>query len=149
MFSAIEEKIILVLACAVFLFLGVLYERHEGAVSCVASDVKAAVKQEVKVAADTAAAQVVVKQEGADYAQEKSKPITHAPVIRLCAPAQPSNSSPVLPASTPGPIPDAAPAERAEVKEVDTGPIIAVGRDADAQVEKLQDYIIKVCHAPT
>jgi hypothetical protein len=51
----------------------------------------------------------------------------------------------VLPAPSAGPVPDAVPTVREEAPRDIGTPVVTVGRDADAQVQALQDYVTNVC----
>jgi hypothetical protein len=135
------------------LILGALYERHQGAQSCLAADAVAATKQQVKVAVGQASATAEVAKEMSDYAQATGQPVTTAPIVRVCPAAKPSRPGPVLPAAAP-----AGAAARAAELPAAPGPaaagsdlgasLEAVGRDADAQVRGLIDYITQVCPPP-
>lgn len=85
--------------------------------------------------------------EGSTYDRETSAPLnTPAPSIRVCpAPRK------VPPASPAGPKVDAAGPLRGDDTQIapaivwDSTPTVVAGRDADAQVAGLQDYIVRVC----
>lgn len=146
MFSTLTEKAIVIILMILAIIFFVLFERHEGAQGCIQSDTQAGVKQEVSVAAATAAAVPEVKKEAADERQAIAVPVVNAPVVRVCPPPQPSHPSEVLQPAAAGPATPESSAVPAASVEVSAGPIIEVGRDADAQVNGLLAYIHNVCH---
>lgn len=130
-----------------------LFVRHERSVG--AAEVKA------KIEAAVEAERERVREEekkaarnnttiGEHYVQAVTTPVTDAPVVRVCKPA--ASQKPVLrsseqPAAV---VPDAGTAVSAENSgelafDWDTKPVIEVGRDADAQVIGLQEYIQHNC----
>ena len=144
--SKLEGALILTLLLAVVVVGWTLYERHAGAAGCLqgvkATNTAAEAKEETQHATDVG----TVQKEGTTYAGQIAAPVIRAPIIRLC---------PEVPRS---PMPAAAgagPEDHAEApgREADQGrpttwdstPVVRAGRDADAQIAGLQDYILKVC----
>jgi hypothetical protein len=121
----------------------------------------AAAKQELKqeAAEDTKRTtdQTTVAQEAKTYeaATDPLAPLP-APVVRLCynstTPAVPSAHPAGPGAHGPVPVPDAGGGDSHLPTYVqwNTRPLVQIGRNADAQVAGLQDYITRVCqaHAP-
>ena len=97
-------------------------------------------KKQVNQAAD------VIKIEDT-YHEAITKPVTDAPVIRVCNDTVRTKS--VSSASSASSRSDASPVVRETdtpvVTEWDSAPVIDAGRDADAQVTALQTYIREVC----
>ena len=79
------------------------------------------------------------------YETAISVPVPH-PVYRLC-PTTGVSSPPSTPATGDhGPAPLPAAGDAGAPVNWDAGPVIEVGRDADAQVNALRAYIEKECH---
>ena len=137
------------LVCAV---LGIAWERHEGAQSCVERDTAAGTHQEVVTAAAEATGSAEVAKEIEDYARATNQPITTAPHISVCVAAQPSAARAVLPARASRASAHAAadvPAAGASVARVLDGERLEeIARQADAQIAGLQDYVLRVCPPP-
>ena len=145
--TSIQRLLFEIIGGALLLIAGVAYERHEGAKGCREADTKAASNQAIKVAQQTGAAAEITKQEAQNYVEAISQPIV-APVVRVCVAK--ANPSAVLHPPSPSPLPDAAPSisqpARSDSQGRDIGAAVeSVGRDADAQVAALQDYVNRVC----
>ena len=121
-------------------------ERLIGAAGCLRNvqkaDVAAQLQEEKQHTADVAA----VQREGSTYAVTIAAPILPAPIIRLC----PDLHVPALQASA---LPGREAHGEVALGEKDQGqpatwdstPVVQVGRDDDAKITALQDYIVKVC----
>lgn len=137
------ELIVIVLAIFVF----ALWERHQGAQKCVRADEKVVAKQERANAQSYAQGVTTVFQEASDYDRAIHAPVERPFTVRLC---KSPDIHPAAQDSTPGArdpetpsVPD--PIAIATVQP-DIGPeLLAIGRDADAQVTALQSYIRDVC----
>ena len=144
--SKLEGALILTLLLAVVVVGWTLYERHAGAAGCLqgvkATNTAAEAKEETQHATDVG----TVQKEGTTYAGAIAAPILPAPIIRLC----PDLHVPSLQAGAiAGPSADAeAPhgaGDQGQPATWDSTPVVRAGRDADAQIAGLQDYILKVC----
>ncbi len=102
--------------------------------------------------------QKTVTQEAETYANATTAaiPDAAAPVVSVCyyrtAPAALPSAHPAGPLShEAAPVPAARGGDPAvpvaTVRRWDTKPVVQIGRDANAQVAGLQDYIAKVCQA--
>src|SRR5438132_4882338 len=140
--SKLEGCLILTLLVAVIIVGWSWYERHAGAAGCLqgvkANNAAAEVKEEKQHSADVG----TVQKEGTTYAVTIAAPVLPAPIIRLC----PDLHVPTLQASAgPGSAPDAeAPGREGDQGQPatwDSTPVVRAGRDADAQIAGLQDYI--------
>ena len=148
--SQAAERIVwvlaLVLVSALVIFGYSWHERRVGAAGCIQSVQKtnaaAEVKEEKQHAVDTG----TVQREGTTYAAQIAAPVIRAPIIRLC-PEIPR--SPVPAAAGAGPEDHAqAPGgegDQGRPTTWDSTPVVRAGRDADAQIAGLQDYILNVC----
>ena len=144
--SKLESSLILTLLLAVVIVGWTWYERHAGAAGCLqgvkASNAAAEVKEEKQHSADTA----TVQREGVTYAVQIAAPIIAAPRIRLCPEL---HVAPLQASAAPGSEPDAKAADRGEDPQRattwDSTPVVQAGRDANAQIAGLEDYILKVC----
>jgi hypothetical protein len=140
----IERTIIEVLAVLALVGGFALYEQHRGAAKCIAADAAAVAKQEVHVAVKGELDAKTINDEARVFKNVLAEPAPiDVPHVRLChyTPA-------ALPrAAAPRPLPDAAPAGRSQDQGTpDLGPpLVKVGRDSDAQVIGLQDYVKNVC----
>ncbi len=127
------------------------YERHAGAQACIQKDTIAEAKQETHNAVTTALAIQSIVIEKQTYADDKTVPVlvgnlTPAVVcVRNPAPAT------VLAAATPGPVrnggsglPEGDHGSVLPVEDI-SKPAIEIGRDANAQVKFLKNYIHDVC----
>lgn len=132
-----------------------LYNHHErviGATQCVNAVKESNSKQDAHNAAVQASDAATVHQEGQDYAKARSAPVTDPVRVYLVAPRVPDVQEPAAPAA-PGPGADAAPDNGGAdhggpVPPQSFGPELqAIGKDADAQIRGLQDYINRVCRA--
>jgi len=124
------------------------HERSLGAAKCVQADAKAVSAQEAHNATVEAQGTTTVFQEASDFHEATSAPIAHPVQLRVCN-ASPRGSLPD--SGSTGPIGHDSPAlpgssDGAAVQGESVGPKLQeLGRDADAQVRELQDYIVKVC----
>lgn len=145
--TSIERTIAEVLGACALVLAFVLYEQHVGAEKCLNKDAAVAAKQEQAVATRQAVATNTITLESKAYVEAKLVPITDAPDVTCVR----HTSGAVLPAATPGPRDHAG----RGLPEGDSGSVqlspdlakntIAIGRDANAQVKQLKDYIYKVC----
>jgi hypothetical protein len=136
-----------VLLAAALLLAFTLYERHQGAQSCVRADNAAVARDEQKAASDYAKGVTTVFQEASTYDAAIHAPVDRPIHVSVC---QPSRGSTPAQDPTPAGVADAAPAVRtaseADPVQRDVGPELqAVGRDANAEVIGLQGYIREVC----
>lgn len=142
----VSPWLIEILLAMLLLFGFALFERYEGGKSCRTADAQASVQQEAHNAALQAQGTTTIFQEVHDYHEAIAAPIAHPVQLRVCP-----RTHEVLPASTPGSGSDEASASGAAdhgqaVPSESIGPELqAVGRDGDAQIAALQDYIRKVC----
>ena len=140
----------LILAGSVILCLAFIgwswHERHIGAQKCLQNVEKASAIEESKQATQYTADQGTVSNEGKTYEAAKTAPVAPAPVIRLC-PKLPRQT--VQGAPSAGPQADGKASGGADdsqgVTVWDTTALVKAGRDADAQITGLQDYILNVC----
>lgn len=136
---------------AIALILGVVFERHEGAKSCLLRDSQAANKQTVQNAVKHEAAQGAVHDEVLQYIASVSAPLMVLPAVRVCAATKSSHPGAVLQAGTPGsavagPAANVPKADQRAAVAVDIGqPLEKIGQKADAQVAGLVAYIQNVC----
>lgn len=79
------------------------------------------------------------------YAKTTAAPVTDAPHVLVCdaAPARRKVQS----APAPGSVADGTPAVREKAARDIGAPVVSVGRDADALVMELHNYINRVCRA--
>src|SRR4029077_5526710 len=125
------------------------HERSMGAQKCLSNVQKANVVEQKKEEKQYATDTVTVQSEGKTYADTTRAPLsTPAPVIRLgMCPKLPGKA--VSGSSTPGPSTDVGTesggGDQKQPTLWDTTARVKTGRDADAQIRRLQDYIIKVC----
>lgn len=118
--------------------------------ACVQAQVKTEALAQAKRTKDTAT--VAEEAKTYDAATDPVQPLP-APVVRVCrappAPAAvPNAAASGFRAHEATPLPAAAP--RDPLPGPDIGrPVVQAGRDADAQIAGLQDYIAKVCEAGT
>jgi hypothetical protein len=141
-----NRLIIEIVAGIAFVAVAVYFLEHRGAEKCIAADKAAVQEQEVHNAEVHGEQTAEVKAEAREYHDEISRPVTAAPVIRVCA--RPRE----VPAASPtGPVDHEDASLRGEKPEVptvvewDSEPIVRSGRDADVQIAKLERYINVVC----
>jgi hypothetical protein len=101
--------------------------------------------------------ETIVQKEGTTYAKATAAPIPDAvaPVVSVCyyrtAPAVPSARPAGSGAHEPAAVPNAGGGDpylpAPTLIRWNTKPLVRIGRDADAQVAGLQDYINRVCLA--
>lgn len=136
------QNVLIAIVAAVLIFLGGFATGYKWVSnSVVASNVKVEKKQEVQHEQQTLEA----GREGDTFKAAKAAPLAQpAPVIRVCPPIHPMPRP-----STAGPLPDVTPAhgsdDQAGSTAWDSAPVVKAGRDADAQIAGLQDYIRNVC----
>ena len=144
--SKLESSLILTLLLAVVIVGWTWYEQHAGAAGCLQSVQKTNAATEVKEEKQHSADTETVHHEGATYALQIAAPILPAPIIRLCPEL---HVAPLQASAAPGPEPDAKAADRGEDPQRattwDSTPVVQAGRDANAQIAGLEDYILKVC----
>jgi hypothetical protein len=145
--TQVQERLVLTLAF-ILLFIGYSwYERHKGASECLGNVAKANAVEQKKENIQHTADVGVVQREGQKYVETIGAPLTiAAPVIRLC---------PALSGETVSATASAGPEAHAEASVRggdteqstfwDSTPVVKAGRDANAQIAGLQEYITKVC----
>jgi len=142
------ERTFAEIAAALLLFgLFVIYLEHRGAEACLNKDASVAAHQEEQTAVKTALATNTITIERDAYVEAKLVPVADAPDV-TCVRHTPGA---VLQTTATGPGDDG----RLRLPARDSGPVelsphiaentIAIGRDANAQVKALKDYIYKVC----
>ncbi len=145
--TQLEERLIWIVVIALVIVGFAWHERSLGAAKCIQADERAAATQEGHNATILAQGVTTVYQEASEYHEAVSAPIAR-PVHVVCEPSHPSLMSQ---AATTRPVSDGTPAlpgsdHSAPVPDESLGPELqAVGRDADAQVRELQDYVRRVC----
>lgn len=142
--TSLERLALEIVAGVVLVIATVLYLEHRGAAACKAADVEAVTKQETINEAKESKAIIEITDEDKTYHEAVTAPVD-APVVRVCR----NQASPVLPTTTSPSGPNVQPPIRTELIEgPDIGkPILTEGRNADAQVKALQEYVTKVCLA--
>lgn len=145
--SQFEERLIWVAIVIVIIMGFTWHERHVGAEQCIQRDQKATATQETHNAAVLAQGVTTVYQEATDYNDAISAPVARPVHVRVCESPAPS---PVPDPAAAGPVSDGSPplpgSDHAAPVPSDIGPELqAVGRDADAQIVELQDYVRRVC----
>lgn len=122
------------------------YFEHRGAKECVQADTAAVAKQEASNEAKETKATQVIAIEDTTHEEAISAPVLPTPAITCVRTYQ---SRPVLPTAKPASIGNGAPdspKENSGQTGIDpSADLKAIGRDADAQIVELQDYITKVC----
>lgn len=152
--TALETKLIVIAAILIIALLALggfaWHERGVGAVKCLQADATATAVQEAHNVAVQAQGTTTVYQEASDYHEAVSAPIARPVRLRLC---QPSVARPVSD-STPARSDRDGTATLRGADHSDSMPnepggpeLQAVGRDANAQIAELQDYVRKVCSA--
>jgi hypothetical protein len=145
--TQLEERLIWIAALVITIIGFAWHERHLGAEKCIEADERATAAQEAHNVAVLAQGTTTVYQEASDYHEAVTAPIARPVHLRVC---QPSATSPVPNAAPAGPVGNGAASlpgsgDAAPVQS-DVGPELqAVGRDADAQINQLQDYVRRVC----
>lgn len=147
--TQLEERALWIVVVLLVIFGFAWHERHIGAQKCIQGDQHAAAIEEAHNAALQAQGTTTVYQEAMQYHDAISAPVAH-PVHVVCEPPHPS---PVPSPAATGPVSDGdtplpGPNHPAPLPDQSLGPELqAVGRDADAQIHELQDYILRVCSA--
>lgn len=145
--TQLEERIIWIAIVVVVIIGFAWHERHLGAEKCIQGDEKAAAIQEAHNADILSRGTTTVFQEAAEYHEAIATPVAH-PVRVMC---ESPRTHEVPAAAASGPVSNGAaslpgPDHSAPVPDQSIGPELqAVGRDADAQIIELQDYIRRVC----
>lgn len=123
------------------------HERHVGAQGCLKSDAAAVARDQSQAQKEYVLGQTTVFNEASDYDRTIHAPVEHPIHVSLCqsprggSPAQDPAPSAVDHANAPVSEPGAGSAVQRDI-----GPeLLAIGRDADAQVSALEDYVLKVC----
>src|SRR6266404_9496551 len=144
--SMLQERLILLGVLVIVIFGFAWHERHIGAQKCLQNVEKASAIEEGKQATQYTADQGTVSNEGKTYEAAKTAPIAPAPVIRLCPhlPRQAVQAAPSAGSQADGKAPGGADDSQG-VTVWDTTALVKAGRDADAQITGLQDYILNVC----
>lgn len=137
-------KLIIAAVALVAILAGLWALEHHGYTRRANEDVAALAKLEKLEAAETLHQTKEVANETVKYVEAITKPVD-APVIRVCV----SHPARVPVTSQTGPKSNDTPIVRADdqVQPTDwsTEPVVRAGRDADAQVNTLIDYIENVC----
>lgn len=142
----VSPLLIEILLAALLIFGFALFERYEGGKSCRTADVRASVQQQAHNAQLQAQGTTTIFQEVHDYHEAIAAPITRPVALRVCP-----HPDSVLPAPATGQDrhaepPVSEPSHHDPMPAEPYGPELQeVGRDADAQIAELQDYIRKVC----
>lgn len=149
-----------IVGAALLLFGYTAWERHQGAQSCIRTDAKAAAKQIERNTGAVIAGTKTVAQEGIDYAHATTAPLAPTPTVRRPPRVQPAavarGSGTGVSAACTGPSADAegrvrAEDEAARLRDALDSTIrsdVQDGHNADAQIDGLTDYIVKVCPRP-
>lgn len=144
--TQIQERLISLGIMAVMAVSGFFYIEHLGAQKCLRNVEKANVVEERKEDKQHAADVITVQHEGQTLEAIKAAPIAPAPVVRLCPKL---HSQTVQGSSAARSSPDAVPPSGGDNSSQptlwDSTPVAKAGRDADAQIRGLQDYITNVC----
>jgi hypothetical protein len=145
--SIIQERAAFIAVLVLVVIGAAWHERYVGAQGCLKNVEKANVVETAKEEKQHTADTTTVQTEAKTYAAAKSAPLTvPAPRIGLC-PALPRKALSGTPA--PGSAPNAGTpgggADTVKPTFWDTTALVKAGRDADAQIRGLQDYIITVC----
>lgn len=127
----------------------VQHERERGAAEVTAAVEAAVTAERERVRKEEEEKRKTTATIGEVYVDKVTKPVAPAPVVRVCQPAA-GSAGRVLPTTRAPELPDATSAVRAEdqgfvTEDWDTTPTVTAGRDADAQVVALQEYITHVC----
>ncbi|SRR6266404_3686015 len=144
--SMLQERLILLGVFILVIFGFAWHERHIGAQKCLQNVDKANAIEESKQATQYTADQGTVSNEGKTYEAAKTAPVAPAPVVRLCPrlPRQAVQATPDAGSTTDGKASGGREASPG-VTAWDTTALVKAGRDADAQIAGLQDYILQVC----
>lgn len=122
------------------------HERRIGARECTQGVKEATAKEDTREQVQHAADVVTVQKEGKSYEEAVVAPIKPAPIVWVCPPV---HQETVPAAATAGPETNAKAPVRGEDQSRptawDSTLVVKDGRDANAQIEGLQDYIRNVC----
>lgn len=158
--SKVQDYLIAAAIGALMLYLGIAYERHQGALACLQGDAVAVGKQTGKNAKAEIAGTQTVAQEGIDYVHLTTAPLAPVATARRPARVQPAavprDAGAAVSAACSGQGVDAAVLLRAQGEaeslrdnlDAANRSAVQIGRDADAQVSGLQDYATRVCRPP-
>src|SRR6266404_8739410 len=144
--SMLQERLILLGVFILVIFGFAWHERHIGAQKCLQNVDKASAIEESKQATQYTADQGTVSNEGKTYEAAKTAPVAPAPVVRLCPrlPRQAVQAAAGSGSAVDGKAPGGG-GDSAQPTLWDSTPVVKAGRDADAQIAGLQDYILNVC----
>lgn len=144
--SMLQERLILLGVLIIVIFGFAWHERHIGAQKCLQNVEKASALEEGKQATQYTADQRTVSNEGKTYEAAKTASVAPAPVIRLC-PKLPRQTVQVASGTRPKADAKASSGggDSPQPALWDSTPVVKAGRDADAQISGLQDYILYVC----
>lgn len=145
--TQLEERLIWVAIVVIVIIGFAWHERHVGAQKCLQADAQATQAAQAHNAAVLAQGTTTVYQEASTYHEAIAAPIARPVRLRVCQPpaasAVPGSTAAGSLSDGAAPLPgsgDSTPVQR------DIGPQLqAVGRDADAQIAELQDYVRRVC----
>src|SRR5438132_11877704 len=144
--SQLEERLVWALLVIVVVLGFSWHERRIGAAGCLQNVQKTNAAAEVKEEKQHSTDVGTVQKEGTTYAVQIAAPVLRAPIIRLCPDL---HVPPLQGAAAPGSEAhqDAADrgADSGEPPTWDSTPVVQAGRDANAHIAGLQDYILKVC----
>jgi len=151
MLTQLEERLAWAAAVLILGACLVIGLEHRGAQKCLAADAKLDQQAQVHNAAVDAVNTEIIQQEARDYAEALSRPVLRPISVSLCD--RSAASRPMRRAEAAGRAVDEGaglprPDNPAPVSDRTVGPELqAIGRDADAQIAGLQDYIRRVCPA--
>ena len=144
--TQLQERLISLGIMAVAAVCMFFYIEHLGAQKCLQNVEKASAIEESKQATQYTADQGTVSNEGKTYEAAKTAPVAPAPVVRLCPrlPRQAVQAAAGSGSAVDGKAPGGG-GDSAQPTLWDSTPVVKAGRDADAQIAGLQDYILNVC----
>lgn len=149
MLTQLEERVAWIAAVLVLALCLVIGLEHRGAQKCLAANEVLDQKAEIHNAAVDATNTEIIDHEAREYAEALSRPVLRPITVSLCD--RTAASRPVRrPEATARQVDEGAglprPDNPAPMSDRAVGPELqAVGRDADAQIAGLQDYIRRVC----
>ena len=145
--SIIQERLAFVGVIILVVIGFAWHERYVGAQGCLKNVEKANAVEQAKEVKQHTVDVTTATSEGETFAKTTAAPLAKpAPTIRLCPPLR---GKALLPSSAARPEANAEVPSGGENPQQptfwDTTPIVKAGRDADAQIAGLQDYITNVC----
>ena len=150
MLTQLEERLAWFVAVLLLGALLVIGLEHKGAQKCLQADKLLDQKAEVHNATVEATSTEIIRQEANAYADALARPVLRPIHVSVCnwpATSRPMRESEAAAASTHADTGLREPDHSATVQR-DLGPELqTVGKDADAQIRGLQDYIRRVCPA--